>query len=122
MVYHRNLIVIALCGLLVGVLATIGTMQYAQVIAYSGMDPNTVREQPGIAKQARTCLNPRSIMENLFSGLTKQRPCPEVQEDARTESLHTAPTPVQPNSEDCAAITDIKRRAACNGRVHLRNQ
>jgi len=121
MVYHRNLIVIALCGLLVGVLATIGTMQYAQVIAYSGMDPNTVREQPGITRQARTCLNSRSIMENLFSGLTKQRPCPEVQE-APAQEMHAAPTVVEPESEDCTGITNAKRRAACNGRVHLRNQ
>ncbi len=124
MVYNRNLMVIALCGLLVSVLAGIGTMQYAQVIAFSGMDPNTAQEQPGIAKQARTCLNPRSIMENLFSGLTKQRACPEAQQTTAgtaQQEMHAAPV-IEPANEDCAAITNPKSRAGCYGRVHLRNE
>lgn len=121
MVYSRNLIVIALIGVLVGVLASIGTLQYAQVIAFSGMNPNAAQQEQGISKQVRSCVNPRSIMESLFSGLSKQRPCPDVQEEGTIQEMHGAPTVIEPEDEECAAITNPKRRAACNGRVHLRN-
>ncbi|MDO8468469.1 MAG: hypothetical protein Q7S29_01805 [Candidatus Peribacter sp.] len=125
MVYNRNLVVVALCGLLVGAVASIGAMQYAQVVAYSGMNPNTAQTAPGIEKQVRTCVNPRSIMENLFSGLTKQRPCPVVQKEQKqetTQEMHGAPTIVEPASEDCAGTANARRRAACNAGTRLMNE
>ncbi|MFH0851425.1 MAG: hypothetical protein V1876_01620 [Candidatus Peregrinibacteria bacterium] len=123
MVYNRNLLVVALCGVLVGVLASIGTMQYAQVIAYGGMNPNTAQTGPGIEKQAPTCMNPRSIMQNLFSGFTKQRPCPLVQEEpAPTQEMHGAPAIVEPVNEDCAGTLNARRRAACNEGNRLINE
>lgn len=124
MVYSRNTIVIALCAVLVGALASIGTMQYAQVIAYSGMNPNTAQSEPGIEKRAPTCVNPRSIMENLFSGFTKQRPCPVVQEQkpATAPQMHGAPTVIEPVNENCAQTTNARRRAACNAGTRLINE
>lgn len=44
MANRRNLVVIALASVLVGALAGIGTLQYAQIIAFGGMDPNTANE------------------------------------------------------------------------------
>lgn len=124
MVYSRNLVVVALCGVLVGVLASIGTMQYAQVIAYGGVNPNTAQTEPGIEKQAPSCINPRSIMQNLFSGLSKQRPCPTVSEQKTqdTTGMHGAPTVVEPTSEECAKTTNARRRAACNSGNGLTNE
>ncbi|MDD5040792.1 MAG: hypothetical protein PHX87_06345 [Candidatus Peribacteraceae bacterium] len=124
MVYNRNLLVVALCGVLVSVIAGIGAMQYAQVIAFSGMNPNTAQTEPGIEKQERTCVNPRSIMENLFSGFTKQRPCPVVQEQKpqAAQEMHAAPPVVEPVSEDCAETTNARRRAACNAGTRLINE
>lgn len=125
MVYSRNLVVVALCGVLVGVLASIGTMQYAQVIAYGGVNPNTAQTEPGIEKQAPSCINPRSIMQNLFSGFSKQRPCPLVSEENAqnaTEEMHGAPTVVEPTSEECAKTTNARRRAVCNSGNSLTNE
>ncbi|MDD4287767.1 MAG: hypothetical protein PHO20_03675 [Candidatus Peribacteraceae bacterium] len=124
MVYSRNLVVVALCGVLIGALASIGTMQYAQVIAYSGVNPNTAQTEPGIEKQVKSCVNPRSIMQNLFSGLSKQRPCPTVsgQETQDTEEMHGAPTVVEPINEDCAKTANARRRAACNAGTRLTNE
>lgn len=126
MVYNRNLIVVALCGLLVGAVASIGAMQYAQVIAFSGVNPNTAQTEPGIEKQVRTCINPRSIMLNLFSGQNKQRPCPVVQNEQQQQDtaqvMHGAPTIVDPVNEDCAETNNARRRAACNAGTRLINE
>jgi len=124
MVYNRNLVVVALCGLLVSALASIGAMQYAQVVAYSGVNPNTAQTEPGVEKQVRTCVNPRSIMLNLFSGQNKQRPCPVVQEqeESTTQVMHGAPTVVEPANEDCAGTANARRRAACNAGTRIINE
>ncbi|MDD5103580.1 MAG: hypothetical protein PHX93_04225 [Candidatus Peribacteraceae bacterium] len=123
MVYSRNLLVVALCGVLVGAIASIGTMQYAQIVAFSGVNPNTAQTEPGIQKQSPTCINPRSIMQNLFSGFTKQRPCPLVQEEPTpAQEMHGAAAIVEPASEDCAETANARRRAACNEGKSLTNE
>lgn len=124
MVYSRNLLVVALCGVLVGALASIGTMQYAQVVAFSGANPNAAQEQTGIEKISPTCINPRSIMFNLFTGLSKQRPCPAVSEDEpeTEQGLHGAPVIIEPVRDECAQTTNARRRAACNAGLRLINE
>lgn len=44
MANRRNLVVIALASVLVGALAGIGSLQYAQVIAFGAMNPNVADE------------------------------------------------------------------------------
>ncbi|OIO53894.1 hypothetical protein AUJ46_04090 [Candidatus Peregrinibacteria bacterium CG1_02_54_53] len=121
MTYSRNTAVVALCGLLVGALASIGTAQYAQVVAFSGANPNAMQQERGITKKAPSCVNPRSIMQNLFSGFSKQRPCPVVKEEAE-DVLHGAPTLIEPLNEDCAQTENARRRAACNAGLRLTNE
>ncbi|MFH1444400.1 MAG: hypothetical protein ABIG34_03350 [Candidatus Peregrinibacteria bacterium] len=121
MTYSRNTIAVALCGLLVSALASIGTAQYAHIVAFSGANPNTVRQQQGIVKQASSCVNPRSIMDNLFSGFSKQRPCRSVTEET-PEQVHAAPTIIEAENEDCAQTSNSRRRAACNAGLRLTNE
>lgn len=124
MTYSKNLVVVSLLGVLVGTLASIGTLQYAQVVAFSGMNPNAVQAEEGIQKQSPTCVNPRSIMENLFSGLSKQRPCPSVnrQASAPAPAMHGAPSVIDPANEECAKTANPRRRAACNEGKRLTNE
>ncbi|ALM09666.1 MAG TPA: hypothetical protein DEB30_00750 [Candidatus Peribacter riflensis] len=121
MVYSRNLVVVSLLSVLVGALAGIGTMQYAQVMAYGGVDPNAAKNLT-IKKQVRTCINPRSIVQNLFWGTSKERPCPVVKSAETDPVLHGAPTVVEPVSDDCAQTGNARRRAACNSGEDLTNE
>lgn len=77
MVHNRNLVVIALLSALIGAVAGIGALQYAQVIAMSGADPTAAKEIV-LEKRSPTCVNPRSILLNLFNGTPTARPCPSV--------------------------------------------
>lgn len=124
MTYSRNLTVIALCGVLVSALASIGILQYAQIVSFGAMDPNTAQNGPGIEKRASTCINPRSIMQNLFSGISKQRPCPSVEEEeqAGVEEMHAAPPVNEPINAECAGTTNARRRAACNAGTRIMNE
>lgn len=112
MAYRKHVVVIALASALVGAMAGIGALQYAQVIVMGGMDPNVAQEVT-LRKQTRTCVNPRSIMMNLFSGLSAARPCPVVNTTPAENSLRGAPTVVEPEA-GCAETDNARRRAKCN--------
>jgi hypothetical protein len=108
----RNLVTIAVVGALVVAFAGIGTVQYAKLTAYSGSNPNSTQ---GTQKQAPTCTNPRSLIQNLINGTDAQRPCPSVSNEERPtqEQLHGAPTLVEP-TKGCEATSNSRRRVKCN--------
>jgi len=114
MVHNRNLVVIALASILVGAVAGIGALQYAQIVSMSGMNPSAAKEVT-LEKKAPTCVNPRSIMLNLITGKSIQRPCPTVDTSAvpAENQMHGAPSVVEPE-KGCAATDNTRRRIKCN--------
>gem|GEM_PF-2164040 len=113
MVHNRNLVVIALASVLIGALASIGTLQYAQIVSMSGMNPSAAKEV-SLEKKAPTCVNPRSIMLNLVTGKSIQRPCPTVDTSTPdSDQTHGAPSVVEPE-KGCDATANTRRRIKCN--------
>lgn len=100
---RRNLVVIALASVLVGALAGIGTLQYAQVIAFGAMDPNVADE---------SFPNPRVSPFRLKWGYTGLVKTPVTPAEPREQVRGAAPDIVTPK-KGCERLTG-QRLTKCN--------
>lgn len=103
MANRRNLVVIALASVLVGALAGIGTLQYAQVIAFGAMNPNTADE---------SLPNPRVSPFRLKWGYTGLVKTPVKTAEPKEQMRGAAPDVVVPK-KGCEGLTG-QRLTKCN--------
>ena len=62
MANRQNTIVAALAGIVVGTLLGAGSVQYGEIVAYSGMNPNFAKEAGGVLRNSGSSyINKRSI-------------------------------------------------------------
>jgi hypothetical protein len=115
MAHSRNLVVIALVSILIGAFASIGALQYAEVVAYAGVNPNTADD---------AFLNPRTVTSALrWRRLgNMMRAIPVKQAESPEQTYGAAPTVVEPTSDECTQTGNAKRRAACNAGTKLINE
>ena len=103
MANRRNLVVIALASVLVGAVASIGTLQYAQIIAFGAMDPNTANE---------SFPNPRVSLFKLKWGYTGLVKTPVKTAEPKEQVRGAAPDIVTPK-KGCEGLTG-QRLTKCN--------
>lgn len=103
MANRRNLVVIALASVLVGALAGIGTLQYAQVIAFGAMNPNVAAE---------SVPNPRVSLFKLKWGYTGIVKTPVEPAEPVEQVRGAAPDIVTPK-KGCEGLSG-QRLTKCN--------
>lgn len=106
---HQNLIVAAFISALIGALMGAGVIQYAQVLAYFGNDPEAARHVP-FTKQVDYYRNSRSIVKGTLEGTDILRTTPKEATDTAGSRHETAPVSDAP---DYCAGTTHQRRTQC---------
>jgi len=111
MANRRNLLVIALASVLVGMVAGVGVLQYAEVVAFGGADPNVANE---------SVLNSRISRVRIHSFWNILRRTPVERADPEDQNYGAAPNlpEAQPG---CEGLTG-QRLTKCNAGTKVMNE
>lgn len=111
MANRRNLIIVAVTAAVVSLCAGVGSLQYAQLVSDSGMDPNIAKES---VRNARTT---RSRIHSFWNTL---RGTP-VDRTTNVESTHGTAKDLAPAKPGCEGLTG-QRLTKCNGGTKVMNE
>lgn len=111
MEHRRNLLIIALAGIVVGTFASIGSLQYAQIVSFIGADPNVAQESDLNARTSR-------VRIHSFWNSLRRTPVERSADDEQTRGAATALPTVQPGCEG----TTGQRLTKCNAGMKVMNE
>jgi hypothetical protein len=98
-------------SILIGAFAGIGALQYAEVVAYTGVDPNTAAESTANPRQVNYYRSWHSIQRNLRLGVPAEMPEPRSTEGS--ENLRGAASNIVVPEPGCEG-TSGQRLTKCN--------
>jgi len=111
MANRRNLIIVAVTAVVVSLCAGVGSLQYAQLVSDSGVNPNTAKESTRNVRTARTRIH---SFWNTLRGTPVERATTQDQTDGSAKDLPTA----EPGCEG----TTGQRLTKCNAGMKVLNE